>query len=131
MNILHAAAEILKLGTSGGLFMLSFLSFQLLANEQKQRPADAKMLRAIASYRAYALVCAVVLLCADIGVRIADSRLVSSQVRLDAPACLKQIDRLDTIARGSPTLDELQSASKREADSCGDFVRSISDKAAE
>jgi hypothetical protein len=119
------AAEILKIGFSGLIFLLAYLGFRLLDKEQGKPKPNPSILKAIANYRTYTLVAAVIAIVATVVQHAFDERETAQLIRAQAPICLKQLERLHTALSMSPSADDLRQGSNEATQACVEFVRKL------
>ena len=103
MEITPLIVDILKLGLIGLVFLLMFLGFRLLNNEQKKKEPNKDLLKRASLFVWQSIIVAVLVGAVEIGHRIFEHRQIES--------CLDAIESLNTVSQHpDQTLETLRAA---------------------
>jgi len=120
----HMVVEILKVGLSGFVFLLSWMAYRLLRAEQSAKARDANMIHAINRYMWQSFFCAILVG----GFSLADHFLGQQQKAQQSlvNSCADSLNRLDTYMQ-LPNISErdFRAAVSKNVSSCSSLTEKL------
>jgi len=108
MELSSVVVDILKLGLTGLVFLLMYLGFRLLAQEQKKKTPSKELLKRASLFVWQSIAIACLVGAVEVGHRVVDQ---NTQVPKNLESCLAEIEALNMVSQhGEQTLDSLRAA---------------------
>jgi len=116
MMITGLVVDILKLGLTGLVFLLMYLGFRLLQQEQQKSAPNRELLKRASVFVWQSIVIACLVAAVEIGHRVFDLRSAPSE---EVKNCLKELNALVLVSQHpAQTTDALRSAIRSTSKIC-------------